>query len=76
MTKYKITIPCRGYIGTRWHTHGSDDYYADCPELDRRQGLRPGTGKGYPENWARPCITCKNSATETIEHEIIRMEVV
>ena len=54
-----VKVKCPGYVG-RADSMGCRVVQVACPELSRRRGIRPGTGKGYPEGWDRRCPRCNN----------------
>lgn len=60
-------VTCAGYWGPVFSGGQGEQkrLLQSCPELDRRQGHRPGTGKGYPESWDRRCTACGNTGWTT-----------
>ena len=48
-----VKVQCPGFTGPKGG-------FISCPELARRSGHRPGTGKGYSEGWDRKCYWCAN----------------
>ena len=65
---------CNGYDAVQsmgsYLTHDAI-VHRECPELERREGHRPGGGLGYPETWSKRCPACNNTGAQIGDHEVV-----